>query len=79
MVSLERQRSFHFSKLGDIELLIQQVCEENPEIEKQENSPIKHAKPSLLDRCGTRNSGGGAAGRSGDAGDVKIRLLLRDQ
>jgi hypothetical protein len=79
VVSLERERSFHFSKLGDFEPLIQQVCEENPEIEKQGNSLIKHAKPSLSDRCGTRDSGGGAAGRSGDAWDVKIRLLLRDQ
>ena len=41
---LERERYFYFSRLGDIELLLQQACKADPELEKDKGGLIKQVQ-----------------------------------
>ena len=51
VAGLERERDFYFSKLRDIELLIQQAMEANPELEKDEDGILKQIQTILYSIC----------------------------
>lgn len=79
VTGLERERDFYFSKLRDIELLVQRAVEETPEIEQDEDGLVRHIQAILYSTEVGETSDGDGVVQKENTNDEKDGFEIPDQ